>query len=674
MATQNNHRGVICVAFFIVLFLPGVIVSAGSEIKSENLLEMSLEELMEINVTSSGRRLQDINRASRAMYVITAEDIRNSGVTNLGELLRLVPGVHVGEVDGSRHFTGIRGFSSHARQRMQYLMDGRPLYGIMFGGFDQPWQPIDFDNIERIEVIRGNGGVIWGVNAVNGVVNIITKKAADTQGTRLYGGVGNRERYETFNRYGGTSGQMAYRIVGGYFNDNGQGAGHGDNYQDFYRANMVTGRADITLKNGSQLFFTGGHLHGKMEVDGTTSAYTRDYDFHNLIWSKQIDEDRSVQFRWSETYYDMLSEERREREDMLEAQYNVKIGLHEIVCGADYMRDVSEYYKKNLVGSSTGICLSEYTPAYFANDQVSAYIEDEITLADNLWLTLGHRSYYSELTHYDWAGSTSLVHEVSPGHFLRASVSKAFKRPSFEEEFRDRRLFYDLSSTYYEIPARLLRAGNRKLRNEKVISYELGYRGELAKDFNLNIETFVNNHYDLIGTVASSEPYTRIRRSDGTVHSTGTYTRYTAFNVMDTTTYGTEVSFDWKPVKWWLIRPSYSYIHQTNENRLNNSDSNLNVYSSPQHQFKMTNRFNLDGKTTLNTQLYWTDKYYNTLSERVDPYWRLDVHLARRFWNDNAEIAVGVTNLTDHFHSENSGSSDRSEVPRLFYTQFSLNF
>jgi iron complex outermembrane receptor protein len=145
------------------------------------LFGLPFMETLEIEVVSSARRPQPISRSASAMYVITAEDIRQAGVTHLADLFRLVPGMEVAHIDGSSFALSARGFAKAASPRMQVLLDGRPLYDPFVGGVDLEIQPIFLENIERIEVIRGSGGVAWGVSAMNGVINIITKRAADTQ-------------------------------------------------------------------------------------------------------------------------------------------------------------------------------------------------------------------------------------------------------------------------------------------------------------------------------------------------------------------------------------------------------------------------------------------------------------------------------------------------------------
>jgi len=599
--------------------------------KGVDFFEMSLEELLDVEVVSSARRPQPLTRATSAIYVITAEDIRQAGVTSLTDLLRWVPGVQVAHTEGDGSFKlGIRGLARTECPQLQILLDGRPMYIPFKGGVKLAYHPIFLENIERIEVIRGSGGVVWGVNAMNGVINIITKKTADTQGGLGYGGFGNRALQDGFLRLGGTEGPLSWRGTVGAFHTNGFGTGGGDDRQRWMQSFQSTGRAELKLTDDTTLTFSGGHKH--LTRMGTSDTEMKSMQYMNLAWQKTLENGGSFQVRWSEQYFDEDSSSKtknvRTREDMLEIKHNFISGIHNIVWGADYTCDSFRSWK------STG---SYTSPDSFTNDQASVFLEDEITLADNLWFTIGGREHYNELSHADWAGRGALVWEAAPKHFLRAAVSRSFRRPTFYEEF-------DVSR------------GNDDLDNETLMSYEIGYRGQLRKNLELNVEGFYNKHKDLI---ARTDKY---------------------YNVFDVATYGIETALSWKPYKWWLMRASHTYQHQSKESDINNSDGDgkIGVFTVPQHQLALLNRLYLDDSTTLNTQLFWSDTYFQdrfssgAYTYRIDPYFRFDIRLARKIWNDTAEIAFGATNLTHHFHDED-GRGDRP-VPRQIYFQFFYKF
>jgi iron complex outermembrane receptor protein len=625
-------------------------VSAGEKDPNgeKAIYDMSLEELMNVEITSSARRPQSLGRASRAVYVITAEDIRQAGPVRIDDLLRQVPGMDVFQTKGLVYDMGSRGFAQWNNVRMQVLLDGRPLYDPYLGGTLFYLNPVFLDEIERIEVIRGSAGVTWGVNAMNGVINIITKKAADTQGGLVYGSFGTQQLQQEAVRYGGTNGPMAWRATVGAFNE----IGFTPNQEDDYKAFQTTGRADIKLSDDSTMLLTGGQQNAY--------ANEESLQYMNLLWNKTFKDDSSLQVRWTESYIERnknwlgtggttwLGGDTSSQEEMLEIQHNFEHDSHNIVWGLDYTRDVYDSTPtKEGEQSAT-------SPTGFANDQGSAFIEDEITLADNLWYTLGYRAHYNELTNFDWAGSTALVWEFTPKHFLRAAISKAFRRPTLWEEFKTDSVSWG-------------KFGNDSLHNEEEVSYELGYRGQWTKNLSVNIEGYINKTNDLISLATLTSPVWHQQFE----------------NVYDVTTYGLETSVEWRPVDWWLIRGFHTYMHQTDRNQLTGwGNDKMEIMLSPQQRAGLTNRFYLDKSTTLNTQLYWTEGGATQSLDHIEktgPFYRLDVRLARRFWNDTAEIAIGATNLLDKSHPEGgydwSGSSPvLTEVPRQLYFQFFYKF
>jgi len=636
----------LAVGFIVV---PTAVGRQSEEEAAEKLAELGEEELLmfydpnELIVTSSARRPQPLHRAASAMTVITSEEIRQAGATKLSDILRLVPGMEVARKSGYSYNVGIRGFAEQAHRRMQILMDGRPLYDDFTGGMELAYYPLFYENIERIEVIRGPGGVVWGLNAMNGVINIITKKAADTQGGLIYGGFGTRALQQGYLRYGGSEKNLDWRASVGADHDNGFGSDRGNAVKDYTQDFASTGRIDYTINEQTTLSLWGGHKN-------TTNYWIADrlrnrVQYYNLLLTREFDDDSVLRLRWAESFFKWrcFLLKMRTRKSFLELQYNFTRDNHNFVCGIDYTKD------KFATG---GVLWSDYTdPDHFVNDQANTFIEDEITLADNLWLTIGARWHYDEVCHYDWAGRTALVWEVAPKHFLRAAVSRAFRKPQLAEVF-----------SHQADGAHVFVQGNENLLNERLISYELGYRGQWADNLEMNVEGFLNKHENLIA------------RTD-----IGTWPQVID-NMHDITTYGVETSIDWRPYDWWLVRASHTYEHQTEENEMNRWPDNWFIAMTvPHHKLALTNRFYLDDSTTLNTQLYWCDTFYNyninsghQHPDRIDPYLTFDIRLARKIWNDKAELAFGVKNLTEHFHYE--GSDDGSEVPRQVYFQFFYKF
>src|SRR5271165_1547941 len=200
-----------------IAFLSGL---SGLAQQPKDLSQASLEDLMNIQVTSVSKKEQSLSKAGAAVFVITQEDIRRSGATNIPDLLRMVPGVNVARMSANTWAISIRGFNDSFADKVLVLIDGRSVYNPITSGVSWDQQDVPLEDIERIEVIRGPGGTVWGANAMNGVINIITASAADTKGGLAVGAAGSSQSAAGLLQYGGDAGSNgAYRVFGKYFND-----------------------------------------------------------------------------------------------------------------------------------------------------------------------------------------------------------------------------------------------------------------------------------------------------------------------------------------------------------------------------------------------------------------------------------------------------------------------
>src|ERR1700736_233405 len=195
--------------------------SAGSQENPKDLAEKSIEDLMNMEVTSVSKKEQKLSSVAAAIFVITQEDIRRSGATNIPDLLRMVPGLDVAQINAHTWAISARGVNHQFANELLVLIDGRAVYTPLFGGVYWDTQDVPLEDIDRIEVIRGPGATVWGANAVNGVINIITKKAADTQGALVTAGGGTAGQARGTVQYGGTiRGSTSYRIFSDYLSYN----------------------------------------------------------------------------------------------------------------------------------------------------------------------------------------------------------------------------------------------------------------------------------------------------------------------------------------------------------------------------------------------------------------------------------------------------------------------
>jgi len=191
---------------------------AQSQKNVPDVTTLSMEDLMNMQVTSVSKRTQKVADAAAAVFVITQDDIRRSGATSIPEALRLAPGIEVARIDENKWAIASRGFNGRFDNKLLVLIDGRSVYTPLFSGVYWNVQDVLLEDVDRIEVIRGPGATLWGANAVNGVINIITKKAKDTQSALVSTGAGTEERASGSARYGSTIGNTAFRVYGKYFN------------------------------------------------------------------------------------------------------------------------------------------------------------------------------------------------------------------------------------------------------------------------------------------------------------------------------------------------------------------------------------------------------------------------------------------------------------------------
>ncbi|MGH9556109.1 MAG: TonB-dependent receptor plug domain-containing protein, partial [Terriglobales bacterium] len=243
--------------------LPAVGQTAPSEKEPRDLTQLSVEELANVEVTTAGKKPQKRAEVAAAIYVITQEEIRRSGATSIPEVLRLAPGVNVARVDSNKWAIGTRGFASRLSRSMLVLMDGRSVYTPLFAGVYWEVQDTPLEDIERIEVIRGPGGTLWGANAVNGVVNVITRDAKDTQGMLASAGAGTVDRGFSSFRYGGRwGGKNAYRIYGKFFNRDPGFHAAGNNFDD-WRMGQAGFRSDWELNSRDRFTLQGDFYRGE---------------------------------------------------------------------------------------------------------------------------------------------------------------------------------------------------------------------------------------------------------------------------------------------------------------------------------------------------------------------------------------------------------------------------
>jgi iron complex outermembrane receptor protein len=482
----------VCGAAMAVCTFP---VLSASLSEARSFADMSLEELGNIEIISVSRKPERLADAAAAVFVITSEDIRRSGAVTLPEALRLAPNLHVAQASASAYAIsarGANGSNSSAPNKLLVMIDGRSIYSPLFSGVFWDVQDVMLEDVERIEVISGPGGTLWGANAVNGVINIITRSPGNTQGGLVEANAGNRRRGAAF-RYGGKIAEDgSYRIYGKHSVHNDMSTFAGSAADDGWHKSQVGFRADWD-RPGEQFMVQGNAYRarvgqpkpGSISIDGTDLALgTISASGVNLTtrWAHLLGDGSNLSLQ---AYYD-----RTERTvpptfsvalDIVDMQLQhslVSTGIHALAWGVNY-----RYSWENVRNTSN---LIAFLPAHVNQKWASLFAQDEITLRQDLRLTLGARVERNDYTGNEFLPNVRLAWKAAPDHLLWTSASRTVRAPSR----LDRDVFSPASAPF-------LLAGGPDVRSEVAKVFELGYRGQLTPRVSYSATAFHTVYEDV---------------------------------------------------------------------------------------------------------------------------------------------------------------------------------
>lgn len=451
----------------------------GALLKVADIADLSLEQLTRITVTSVSRREETLAEAPASIFLITAEDIRRSGATTLPEALRLAPNLQVARTDTSQYAISARGGNTNTANNMLVLIDGRTVYTPLYSGVFWDAQNVMLEDVERIEVISGPGGTLWGTNAVNGVINIVTLPASKTQGALLAGGAGNMERGAS-GRFGGElSGGGHYRVYAKYYDRDGHdlasGAGARDDanrWQSGFRMDWDRSADSVTLQ-GDTYGADVDNLGGKRDLSGS-----------NLLarWKGKSGADTDFRLQ---AYYDRTEREHlgsfKEKRETLDIEYQRATRLapgHTFVWGAGYRTSRDE------IGNSATLA---FIPDRRTLDWSDVFVQDELTLLPGVQGTLGLRLENNGYTGAEWLPNARLAWKPSAEHLVWSAISRAVRAPS--------RIDRDLYAP--GTPPYTVLAGNDSFKSEIANVFEVGYRGQLTPAASLSLTAFHHDFRDL---------------------------------------------------------------------------------------------------------------------------------------------------------------------------------
>ncbi len=659
---------------------------------AEDMFDMDLSSLMEMQITSAGRKEQPLSDVPAAVYVIDAEDIRNSAATSLPELLRMVPGLQVARISSSKWAVTARGFAGAFSSELLVQVDGRTVYTPSFSGVYWDMQTVMLENIDRIEIIRGPGATLWGANAVNGIINIITKAASDSIGIYAEAGSGNYEKGFGSVRYGKQLGENTYSKV--YVEYHNRDAYSFD--PSVYPATSPTygyTNSLISAENDAsddwQMLNGGFRFDGDINLDTSWTLQGDIYsgDEHQKVYPyytennilPALEEDNStvngynLLARWQQSgtknsswtlqaYYDFT-----ERDEIFAKQTYKTIDLdfqhrfqlferNDIIWGLGYRHVTDKYRSSDLLVMD---------PAEQTMHLYSFFLQDDFSLIkDKLTFSLGSKFEHNKFTGYEVQPSARLLWKPSQQQSVWTAVSRAVRTPSrFEQDITVIMAKTPIPPDYTTVAIQRMQ-GYPDMDSEKVISYEVGYRYAESNRFSADLALFYSQYHDVREYSYSTAGAQISNDAEG-------------FSK------GLEVSFQYAPVNWLETQINYTFMDVRMKtagatNPLFNTNATVLSYSSPRHQVSASANISLLDNVKLNLFGRYVDaiKYSSpSVLSKVDAYFALDANLIWKI-TENFEFKLAGQNLTDPEHLEFMSEyfTPPTEIGRSIYGQLSFNY
>jgi iron complex outermembrane receptor protein len=615
----------------------------------QNLNKLSLEELGNVEVTTVSKEPEQVWQTPAAIYVITQEDIRRSGATSIPEILRLAPGVEVARIDSDHWAVGVRGFGGEFSKSLLVLIDGRSVYSPLFAGVYWQVQDTLLEDVDRIEVIRGPGGTIWGANAVNGIINIITKNTKDTHGTLSPWGGGNIDQGIGGVRFGSTNGKgFDYRVYGKGFIRGPEFHPDGVNFDDWMMG-QVGFRTDWS-KNTRDSFNVQGDMYKGLDGERVAISFYSppsvsviNYPPHNTSggniigsWRRQFSEHSDIETRG---YFDRTSRFSPQLDEIrntfdLDLLYHLAVrGRQEALLGVGARWSHDDI--TNIFPTLT------FTPPQETDRIYSWFIQDQIGIAPGkLSLILGSKFEHNNRSGFEVQPNGRLMWTPTSRQTVWAAVTKAVRTPS--------RLDQDLQLTDFlaaSPPIFLRVVGSKSFRSEHLVGTEVGYRTLLIRKLYLDLSLFRNDYNDLYGYGPGSE---YVEASPPPTH---VILQEPLANALKGDTSGGEIAPDWKPADWFQVKGSYSYLHLYVHDKPGFTDDQNTVSdngSSPHHQVIIQALFNIPRGFEFDSTYRFVS---NLPAQKVAAYNTGDVRFGWRA-SHSWEMSVVGQNLMQPHHAE----------------------
>ena len=502
---------------------------------------LTLQELGDVEVTTESKEPEEVWNTPAAIFVITQEDIRRSGATSIPEVLRLAPGVEVARMDSDHWAVGIRGFGSQFSKAVLVLIDGRSVYTPLFAGVYWQLQNVLLDDVERIEIIRGPGGTIWGANAVDGVINIVTKSSNETHGALVSGGGGNVDQGMGAFRYGGEIGKLNYRVYGMAFGRAPEFHFDQASFDDWqmgqegFRTDWKTTRDSFTLQGDMYKGYDGERVEVSSYSPPSIAVLDGEHNVSggNVLgrWKRTLSETSDVQIQG---YYDRTSRASPQLNEVrdtfdIDLLYHLQFSRNDLLLGAGARWSPDTITQK--------FATLDFEPHQETDSIYSGFLRDQIyILPKTLSIVLGSKFEHNNYSGFEVQPEARMLWTPTNRQTIWASLTRAVRTPS--------RLDTDLQLTDLlaaKPPTFLRVVGDPDFRAEKLVGTEIGYRALLAQRLYVDLDAFYNDYNDLYG-YGPGKAFV-----ESTPSPAHLVLQLPLANALKGLTKGFEISPDWKP-------------------------------------------------------------------------------------------------------------------------------